>query len=92
MFGHWNIRGLTSKKLERIKQTDNFDVLGIAKTWKSVEETLNIEGYEEFKVYREKSRNSRTYGGLYVFVKEERLLQLKGYLVNLRMLCGLCFV
>ena len=77
LFGHWNIHGLTSEKLERIKQTDNFDVLGIVESWKNVEESVNIEGYEEFKACRKKSRNSRTYGGLSVFVKERTFASVK---------------
>ena len=77
MFGHWNIQGLTSVKLERIKQTNDFDVLGIVETWKSVEESVNIEGYEEFKACRKKSRNSRTYRGLSVFVKERTFASVK---------------
>ena len=62
MRNNWNVFYLvvgifkvyTSEKLERIKQTNEFDILGIVETRKSVKESVNIEGYKVFKACREK--------------------------------------
>ena len=87
-FGHWNIQGPTIEKLERIKQTNYFDVWGIVETRKFV----NIERYEKIKASRKKVETLELTGAYPCSRKEERLLQLKGYLVNRKTLCGLCFV
>ena len=76
--GVWNVRGLTSKRNYKLKNSDcvhilkSYDIAMLCETWTNQLSDLSLDGYEHVAVHRTKHpRARRDSGGLVLYYKSE---------------------
>ena len=80
----WNIQGFSDQKLSDLCRLDEWDIIGLAETWRS--SCICIQGFICECACRKPSRNGRVYGGVAVLCRERRfrsVLRLKSESENI---------